>query len=59
MRCRRDEVSEVFNAPLLDLVHHAATVHRMHNDPSMVRTLGAARHSRRGLRRRAGAPAAP
>lgn len=36
--CSREEVSDVFNAPLLDLVHNAATVHRMHNDPSMVST---------------------
>lgn len=29
-------MSEVFNTPLLDLVFNAATVHRQHNDPSMV-----------------------
>jgi hypothetical protein len=34
---RRDEVSEVFHSPLLELVFAAASVHRMHNDPSMVR----------------------
>ncbi|GFR42199.1 hypothetical protein Agub_g3090, partial [Astrephomene gubernaculifera] len=32
----REEVSEVYNAPLLDLVYRAASVHRMYNDPSMV-----------------------
>jgi biotin synthase len=32
----REEVADVFNQPLLDLVYHAASVHRMHNDPSMV-----------------------
>ncbi|MEW5319469.1 MAG: hypothetical protein WDW38_010618 [Sanguina aurantia] len=31
----RAEVAEVFNTPLLDLVHHASTVHRMYNDPQM------------------------
>lgn len=33
---RRDEVTEVYDTPLLDLVYKAATVHRMYNDPSMV-----------------------
>lgn len=33
---RREEVSEVFSAPLLDLVYRAAHVHRMYNDPSLV-----------------------
>jgi len=37
LECSRDEVSEVYNAPLLELIHNAATVHRMHNDPAMVR----------------------
>ncbi|KXZ52173.1 hypothetical protein GPECTOR_10g802 [Gonium pectorale] len=32
----REEVAEVYNTPLLDLVFHAASVHRMYNDPSMV-----------------------
>lgn len=32
----REEVADVYNTPLLDLVHSAATVHRMYNDPSMV-----------------------
>jgi len=32
----REEVSEVYHTPFLDLVHSAATVHRMHHDPSMV-----------------------
>jgi biotin synthase len=27
----------VYNQPLLDLVFKAASVHRMYNDPSMVR----------------------
>jgi len=45
--CRRDEVSEVYHSPLLDLVYAAAGVHRMHNDPSMVRA------SRRAQRWRA------
>ncbi|PNH01015.1 Biotin synthase, partial [Tetrabaena socialis] len=31
----REEVSEVYSTPLLDLVFRAATVHRMYNDPSM------------------------
>ena len=34
--CRREEVTSVFETPLLDLVHHAAVVHRMYNDPQMV-----------------------
>lgn len=32
----REEVADVFNTPFLDLVYHAAYVHRMHNDPTMV-----------------------
>ncbi|GAB4824223.1 hypothetical protein N2152v2_011269 [Parachlorella kessleri] len=32
----REEVADVFATPLLELVYHAATVHRMYNDPSMV-----------------------
>lgn len=32
----REEVAEVFDTPLLDLVFHAASVHRRYNDPSMV-----------------------
>ncbi|KAK9815731.1 hypothetical protein WJX72_008706 [[Myrmecia] bisecta] len=32
----REEVSEVFNTPLLDLVYNAASVHRTYNDPQMV-----------------------
>lgn len=35
---RREEVSEVYHTPLLDLVFRAATVHRMYNDPQMVST---------------------
>ena len=38
---RREEVSQVYETPLLDLVFHAASVHRMYNDPSMVRSLSA------------------
>ena len=33
---RREEVSDVFNSPLLELVYKAASVHRMYNDPNMV-----------------------
>jgi len=29
-------VASVFETPLLDLLHHAAVVHRMYNDPQMV-----------------------
>lgn len=32
----REEIMEVYNTPLLDLVFHAAKVHRMYNDPQMV-----------------------
>ncbi|GIL50071.1 hypothetical protein Vafri_6389 [Volvox africanus] len=32
----REEVSEVYSTPLLELVYRAASVHRMYNDPSMV-----------------------
>ncbi|CAG9460505.1 unnamed protein product [Pedinophyceae sp. YPF-701] len=32
----RSEVQEVYDTPLFDLIHKAASVHRMHNDPSMV-----------------------
>mmetsp|Transcript_11136 Transcript_11136/g.19455 ORF Transcript_11136/g.19455 Transcript_11136/m.19455 type:complete len:453 (-) Transcript_11136:274-1632(-) len=32
----RQEVTDVYHTPLLDLVFHAATIHRMYNDPSMV-----------------------
>ena len=35
--CRKEEVAEVFDAPFMDLIYNAAYVHRMHNDPSMVR----------------------
>ena len=34
---RRAEVEHVFSTPLLELVFHAASVHRMYNDPQMVR----------------------
>jgi biotin synthase len=30
-------VCEVYGTPLLELVFHAAGVHRMYNDPAMVR----------------------
>lgn len=30
-------MTEVYNTPLMDLVYQAATVHRMYNDPAMVR----------------------
>ena len=36
IHCRREEVAEVFETPLLDLVYSAARVHRLHNDPQMV-----------------------
>lgn len=36
-KCRREEVAQVFSTPLLELVFHAARVHRMYNDPQMVR----------------------
>ena len=35
--CSREEVAAVYNIPLLDLVYKAASVHRMYNDPQMVR----------------------
>ena len=47
--CRREEVAAVYNTPLLDLVYNAATVHRMYNDPAMVRLPV---HRRHGHRRR-------
>lgn len=34
--CSREEVKEVYESGFLDLVHHASSVHRQHNDPSMV-----------------------
>lgn len=33
----REEVAEVYNTPMLELIYNAASVHRMYNDPSMVR----------------------
>ena len=33
----------MFHSPLLELVFAAASVHRMHNDPSMARSPTAAR----------------
>lgn len=35
-------MAEVYNTPFLDLVHNAAVVHRMYNDPRMVRVSHAA-----------------
>ncbi len=35
--CRREEVNEVYSTPLLELVYKAASVHRLYNDPQMVR----------------------
>src|SRR6478609_6260571 len=32
----RDEVSEIYNTPVLDLIFRAATVHRQHHDPQEV-----------------------
>ena len=40
--CRRQEVTEVYQTPFIDLVHKAAVVHRMYNDPQMVRGVGRA-----------------
>lgn len=37
MVLQRDEVADVYNTPLLELVYQAASVHRMYNDPAMVR----------------------
>lgn len=34
--CRKKEVADIYESPLIELIHNAATVHRMHNDPSMV-----------------------
>lgn len=33
---RREEVTDVYETPLLSLVRKAAEVHAMHNDPQMV-----------------------
>ena len=32
----REEISEIYNTPLLELVYRGATVHRQHHDPSEV-----------------------
>jgi hypothetical protein len=40
LQCRREEVTDIYNTPLLDLVFKAASVHRMYNDPQMVGTGG-------------------
>jgi len=32
----RKEIEEIYNAPILDLIYRAATVHREHNDPQEV-----------------------
>lgn len=32
----REEITEIFNAPIMELIYRAATVHREHNDPSEV-----------------------
>ena len=32
----RDEVSAIYNSPVLDLIYQAATVHRQHHDPQEV-----------------------
>ncbi len=42
---RRDEVNEVFQTPLLDLVFHAATAHRMHHNPHMVGLMSHCSHN--------------
>jgi hypothetical protein len=42
--CRRQEILEVYQTSFIDLVHKAAVVHRMYNDPSMVRQPGGGQH---------------
>lgn len=32
----REEISEIFNKPIMDLIYEAATVHRQNNDPNEV-----------------------
>ncbi len=32
----REEISEIYNSPILELIYRAATVHRTHHDPSEV-----------------------
>jgi len=32
----REEIAAIYNAPVLELIYRAATVHRQHNDPSEV-----------------------
>ncbi|KAK3267271.1 biotin synthase [Cymbomonas tetramitiformis] len=32
----REEVADIFNTPLIELIYHAGTVHRMYNDPRQV-----------------------
>ncbi|MGA0558957.1 biotin synthase BioB [Larkinella sp. VNQ87] len=32
----RDEIADIYNAPVLDLIYRAATVHRQHHDPQEV-----------------------
>lgn len=32
----REEISEIFHRPIMELIYEAATVHRQHNDPSEV-----------------------
>jgi hypothetical protein len=56
---RRDEVAEVFNAPLLDLVYRAAHVHRQYNDPSMARFFGVSTCQRPPPARRSAAATPP
>ena len=36
MTWTRDEVSAIYNSPVLDLIYQAATVHRQHHDPQEV-----------------------
>lgn len=42
---RRQEVTDVYATPLMDLVYSAASVHRMYNDPTMVSCLETATSS--------------
>jgi hypothetical protein len=34
--CRREEIQEIYDMPLLDLVYRAASVHRKYHDPALV-----------------------
>ena len=51
-RRSREEVKEVYDAPLLELVFAAARVHRMYHDPRQARAPPQRRESRQAPRRR-------